>query len=49
LGVYAADIDSSNLPTGSRVAFTFHYDDGTWDGTNYEVEVTEGPARVTAP
>lgn len=49
LGVYVADIDSSKLPTGSKVAFTFRYDDGAWDGTNYEVEVTEGPARVTAP
>jgi hypothetical protein len=49
LGVYAADVDSANLPTGSIVVFTIRYDDGAWDGTNYEVEISEGPVRVTGP
>lgn len=49
MGVYTADINSSDLPIGSMMGFTFRYDDGTWDGTNYEVEITEGQARVTAP
>lgn len=42
LGIYTADIDSSDLPTGSKVEFTFRYDDDTWDDKNYEVQVTEG-------
>jgi hypothetical protein len=39
LGVHVADLPTGEMATGASVAFTFHWESGTWEGTNYTVAV----------
>jgi glucoamylase len=39
LGVHFLDVPSEHLPSGTHISFTFHWANGSWEGTNFEVVV----------
>jgi len=42
LGVYYHDLEDHLLKAGTALTFTFHYDNGRWEGRNYTVDVVDG-------
>jgi glucoamylase len=43
LGFYAAALDTTGLPAGAAIDFTWRGQDGEWAGRNWRVEVTAAP------
>jgi glucoamylase len=43
LSIHHADLPTDKLPTGTKVSFTFRWPEAgdKWEGTNYEVQVTD--------
>jgi len=49
LGVHVADLDTSRLPAGRRVAFTFRWHDGgRWEDADFQIVVDGAPRRHDA-
>jgi glucoamylase len=43
LGFYATALDTTGLPAGTAIDFTWRGQDGEWAGRNWRVEVTAAP------
>jgi glucoamylase len=39
LGIYFLDLPTGSMPAGTRIEFTFRWDNGTWQGSNFEMKL----------